>query len=202
MLGPGFHVRRRYRVASGVGDEVGLAVRRDATSYGVEPTGISAGFLVLVFTSIVDSVPSLVLVTKAFLPSGVNSTRFGPEPTGISVGFLVLVFTSIVDTVPSLVLVTNAVFPFGVTATPNGSGPTGVSVRCFVLVVTSIVDTEGVGDKGGRPTPPPSWHRHPVRGRAYERARQPEHHNPTHPPHHCPCLAIRLGHRRHGVTAT
>ena len=57
------------------------------------------GFLALVFTSIVDTVP-LPLGTKAVLPSGVTATAAGVGPTVMSVGFLVLSVTSIVDTVP------------------------------------------------------------------------------------------------------
>ena len=102
---------------------------------------MSVGCLVLVFTSIVDTVPLLLLVTKAVLPSGVIATSNGPEPTAMSVGCLVLVFTSIVDTVPLTPLVTKAVLPSGVTATPNGPEPTVMSVGCLVLVFTSIVDT-------------------------------------------------------------
>ena len=58
------------------------------------------GFLALVFTSIVDTVPLSRLVTKAVLPSGVTATAAGVGPTVMSVGFLVLSVTSIVDTVP------------------------------------------------------------------------------------------------------
>ena len=61
---------------------------------------MSVGFLVLVFTSIVDTELLPPLATKAVLPSGVTATPIGSVPTGMSVGFLVLVFTSIVDTVP------------------------------------------------------------------------------------------------------
>ena len=102
---------------------------------------MSVGFLVLVFTSIVDTVPLPLLVTKAVLPSGVTATPIGHVPTGMSVGFLVLVFTSIVDTVPLSRLVTKAVLPSGVTATPSGTEPTAMSVGFLVLVFTSIVDT-------------------------------------------------------------
>jgi hypothetical protein len=70
---------------------------------------MSVGCLVLVFTSIVDTVPLAALVTKAVLPSGVTATRSGMEPTVMSVERLVLVFTSIVDTVPLGALVTKAV---------------------------------------------------------------------------------------------
>jgi hypothetical protein len=65
--------------------------------------------LVLVFTSIVDTVPPPALVTKAVLPSGVTATPIGFAPTAMSVRFLVLVFTSIVDTVPASAFVTKAV---------------------------------------------------------------------------------------------
>src|SRR5262245_34755345 len=69
---------------------------------------MSADFLILVFTSIVDTV-SLALVTKPVLPSGVTATANGPVPTVMSVGSLVLVFTSIVDTVSLRPLATQAV---------------------------------------------------------------------------------------------
>src|SRR5262249_39560389 len=73
-----------------------LPSRVTATPFGSSPSGMSVGFLVLVFTSTVDTVPLPLLVTKAVLPSGVIATPNGPEPTLMSVGFLVLVFTSIV----------------------------------------------------------------------------------------------------------
>jgi hypothetical protein len=41
------------------------------TSPGTEATGISVGCLLLVFTSIVETVLLFLLVTKAVLPSGV-----------------------------------------------------------------------------------------------------------------------------------
>src|SRR5918994_2106449 len=80
-----------------------------ATHFGYPPTVMSVGCLVLVFTSIVDTVPLPWLATNAVLPSRVNATPTGPAPTAMSVGCLVLVFTSIVDTVPPSRLVTNAV---------------------------------------------------------------------------------------------
>ena len=131
---------------------------------------MSVGFLVLVFTSIVDTVPLLLLATKAVLPSGVTATRLGPEPTGMSVGCLVLVFTSIVDTVPPLTLVTKAVLPSGVTATPNGLVPTrdvggvlgpGLHVnrrhrwRCSALVTKAVARHARVPPP---PTPRPGPH--------------------------------------------
>src|SRR6516164_1482629 len=89
---------------------------------------MSVGFLVLVFTSIVDTVPLTLLVTNAVLPSGVIATPPAPEPTGMSTGFLVLVLTSMVDTVPLAPLATKAVDrhrPRAVTAaTPPGTTPT------------------------------------------------------------------------------
>src|SRR5262245_54758893 len=69
---------------------------------------MSADFLVLVFTSIVDTV-SLALVTNAVLPSGVTATANGPVPTAMSVGFLVQVPTSMVETEPLRPLVTRAI---------------------------------------------------------------------------------------------
>jgi hypothetical protein len=70
---------------------------------------MSAGCLVLVLTSIVDTVPPPLLATKAVLPSGVTATPAGTAPTVMSVGCLVLVFTAIVDTEPLPTLVTKAV---------------------------------------------------------------------------------------------
>jgi hypothetical protein len=43
-----------------------------ATPLGNEPRAMSVGSLVLIFTSIADTVPSSWLVTKAVLPSGVT----------------------------------------------------------------------------------------------------------------------------------
>src|SRR5262249_59978622 len=93
---------------------------------GPEPTGMSTGFLVLVFTSIVDTESLPLLVTKAVLPSGVTATLCGAEPTVMSVGFLVLVFTSIVATelplgssaAPRLPCATTTISPAGGTAAP------------------------------------------------------------------------------------
>src|SRR5215208_4261601 len=62
------------------------------------PTGMSFGFLVLVFTSIVDTVSLPWLATIAVFPSGVTATPVGALPTGMSTGSLVLVFTSMVET--------------------------------------------------------------------------------------------------------
>src|SRR5918995_877045 len=59
---------------------------------------MSVGCFLRVFTSIVDTVPLPLLVTKAVLPFGVTSTANGREPTVMSVGLFVLVCTSIVDT--------------------------------------------------------------------------------------------------------
>src|SRR5262245_2698958 len=134
-----------------------------ATPVGVEPTVMSAGFLVLVFTSTVETVPLSVLVTKAVLPSGVTATPVGAEPTVMSAGFLILVFTSIVDTVPLPLLVTTTVGRHrartGAADTPSGTTPTSAPANPS--------------------TTTPRTQRTTV-----------------------PCLAIRLGHRRHGVTAT
>src|SRR6266536_251403 len=103
---------------------------------------MSVGFLVLVFTSIVDTEPR-PLVTKAVLPSGVIVTPAPSNgPTAMSPGWLVLVFTSIVDTVPLPPLVTKAVLPSGVIATWVGNEPTAMSLGFLALVFTSIVDTE------------------------------------------------------------
>jgi hypothetical protein len=49
---------------------------------------MSVGSLVLVLTSIVDTVSLWVLPTRTVLPSGVSAIPPGPEPTVMSVGFL------------------------------------------------------------------------------------------------------------------
>src|SRR5262249_21216660 len=89
--------------------------------------GMSTGLLVLVFTSIVDTVPLRKLVTKAALPSGVTATTNGPAPTPMSTS-LVLVFTSIADTVSLSLLATKAVVAHrpraGIADTPSGTTPT------------------------------------------------------------------------------
>jgi hypothetical protein len=86
---------------------------------------MSVEFLVLVFTSIVDTVPMFLRPTKTVLPSGVTASPAAVGPTVMSVGFLVLVLTSIVDTVPLPMLVTNAVGRHGARAgtadTPLGT---------------------------------------------------------------------------------
>src|SRR5262245_34700902 len=116
---------------------------------GCAPTVMSVGSLVLVFTSITETVPILSgvgkvadengpkLATKAVLLSGVIAIVHAPELTGMSVRRLV--FTSIADTVPLPLLTTKPVLPSGVIAPPTGSAPTGMSsVRR--LVFTSIMD--------------------------------------------------------------
>src|SRR5262249_30618821 len=84
-------------------DIVGLPSHRrqgvTARLSGCVPTGISVGFLVLVLTSIVDTVSLCTLATKTVLPSGVTATPFGYLPTGMSARSLALVVASIVDTV-------------------------------------------------------------------------------------------------------
>src|SRR5881227_1935102 len=101
---------------------------------------MSVGSLVLVLTSIVDTVPILSgvgdsadttgpkLSTKPVLPSGVIAIEIGPVPTGMSVGCLILVFRSITDTELLPLLTTKAVLPSGVNAPPNGPVPTAMSV--------------------------------------------------------------------------
>src|SRR5262249_22977245 len=115
------------------------------------PTAMSAGFLVRVLTSMVDTEPPNALATNAVLPSRViatpigiepNVTPAGTEPTAMSFGSLVLAVTSIVATEPPWLLVTNAVLPSGVNATPHGSRPTVMSLGSLVLVLTSIRDTK------------------------------------------------------------
>jgi len=63
-----------------------------ATPIGDEPTVMSVGCLVPVFTSIVDTVPLFLLVTKAVLPFGVTAAPAASGPTVMSVGSLILVF--------------------------------------------------------------------------------------------------------------
>jgi hypothetical protein len=111
------------------------------TPAGAKPTGMSSECLVLVFTSIVETVALSPLATMAVLPSGVTATPVGYLPTSMSSGCSVLAFTSIVDTVPLYTLVTSAVLPSGVTATWPGFGPTAMSSGCLVLVFRSIVET-------------------------------------------------------------
>jgi hypothetical protein len=62
-----------------------------ATPSGSVPTVMSVGSLVLVWTSIVDTVEPRMLVTKAVLPSGVIASPTGNDPTVMSVGSFVLV---------------------------------------------------------------------------------------------------------------
>src|SRR5262249_15408577 len=69
-----------------------------ATPRGPEPTVMSLGFLVRVFTSIVETESLIMLVTKAVLPSGVIATPVGAVPTAMLIGLLVLDLRSIVDT--------------------------------------------------------------------------------------------------------
>ena len=94
---------------------------------------MSVGFFFLVFTSIVETVPRLVLVTKAVLPSGVIASPNGSVLTRMSERCLVLVFTSIVDTVALMALVTKTVarhpLRAGTADTPSGSTPTSVPVN-------------------------------------------------------------------------
>src|SRR5436190_4223584 len=88
---------------------------------------MSVGSLVLVFTSISDTVPLSLSVTKTVLPSGVTTDTLGFEPTVMS-GSLVLVLTSITDTVPLPQFGTKAVARHGprpATAdAPTGNTPT------------------------------------------------------------------------------
>jgi hypothetical protein len=102
-----------------------------ATTFGVSPTLMSPGFLVLVFTSMVDTVPLPCVATKAVLPSGVTATppEFGAT---MSVGFFVLVFTSIVDTESLAALATMAVARQSLRATADtrsGTTPTSAPAK-------------------------------------------------------------------------
>src|SRR5262245_9725367 len=85
------------------------------------------GSFVLVFTSITDTVPRSLSVTKRVLPSGVTTDTLGFEPTAMS-GSLVLVPTSITDTVPLPQFGTNAVARHrpgaGAADAPTGNMPT------------------------------------------------------------------------------
>src|SRR5262249_38684118 len=60
-----------------------------ATPFGFPPTAMSLGSFLLVFTSMVDTVPLSLLVTKAVLPSGVTTTQNAREPTKTSRGSFV-----------------------------------------------------------------------------------------------------------------
>src|SRR5262245_25933888 len=88
---------------------------------------MSVGSLVLVFTSIVDTVPLSRSVTKRVLPSGVTTDTLGFEPTVMS-GSLALVPASITDTVPLFQFGTKAVARHGPGAgaadAPTGTTPT------------------------------------------------------------------------------
>src|SRR5262249_4143357 len=106
VLGPGAHVDRRHRIAALFVTNAVLPSGVTATPKGFEPTAMSVGFLVRVFTSMVDTESLAWLAMKAVLLSGVNATTAGSRPTGMSVGSLVLVFMSMVDTLPLLLLVT------------------------------------------------------------------------------------------------
>ena len=94
---------------------------------------MSVGFLVLVFTSIDETVSLFLRATKRVLPFGVIACPAGNGPTGMSVGFLALVFTSIVDTVPLPALVTKAVDRHSLRArtadTPSGTTPTSAAAN-------------------------------------------------------------------------
>ena len=82
VLGPGLHVNRRDRPAAVVSDEGVLPSGVTAIPNGPEPTVMSVGCLVLVFTSIVDTELLSWLVTKAVLPSGVTAPVRPPLPRG------------------------------------------------------------------------------------------------------------------------
>src|SRR5262245_14164202 len=201
--GPGTKLSPRLAAAT----SAGLPLCVIATPFGLPPTGMSLGFLVLVLTSIVDTVPLSLLVTYAVLPFGVIATQNARDPTAMSVGSVVFVFTSIVETVPRALLVTKAVLPSGVPATPNGEAPTAMSLGSFVRVLTSIVDTVPLPTLATN-----AVSRHRLRAGAHDTpvagttpTTAPANPNTTTPRTHCitaSCLAIRLGHRRHGVTAT
>src|SRR5262245_3334898 len=124
---------------------------------------MSVGYLVLVFTSIVDTVPLSLSVTKRVLPSGVSTDTLGFAPTVMS-GSLVLVPTSITDTVP--------LFQFGTKA---------VARHC-----------PGAGTADARSGTAPA--RAPANPSTTTRG--------TQRIITLPCIAIPLGHRRHGVTDT
>src|SRR6266540_463462 len=111
---------------------------------GLGPTATSVGFLVRVATSIVETVLSLALVTKAGVPFGVIATSLGDPPTGMLDGFRVLVATSMVATALRPVSTTNAVLPSGEIATALAKLPVPenrMSFGSLVRVGASIVDT-------------------------------------------------------------
>src|SRR5262249_41001619 len=155
---------------------------------------MSVGFLVLDFTSMVDTVPLALLATKAVLPSGVIATPNGPVPVPMSVGFLVLVLTSIVDTVPPTALATKAVLPSGVTASWIGPPPTAMSVGFLVPVFASIVDTVSL-----MPLATKTVARHRPRGAATA-ADTPPGATPTSPPAN-PTTTSRRTHRNRRIAA-
>src|SRR5262249_31958260 len=90
---------------------------------------MSAGSLVPVFTSIVDTVSLPKLGTHAALPSGVTTNPQGTTPTGMSGGPWARVSPQSADPEPLPALATKAVLPSGVTATKLGPAPTGMSAR-------------------------------------------------------------------------
>src|SRR5262245_6153873 len=94
---------------------------------------MSMGFLVRVFTSIVDTEPLPWLATNAVLPSGVTATPNGNVPTAMSLGFFFRVFTSMVDTVPLRTFVTKTVGRHraraGAADTPSGTTPTSATTN-------------------------------------------------------------------------
>src|SRR5262245_3321022 len=65
VFGPGLHVNGRQGAAVVVGHEGGFPSGVIATSFVIGPMVMSVGFLVLVFTSIVETVLLAALVTKA-----------------------------------------------------------------------------------------------------------------------------------------
>src|SRR5262249_25934713 len=100
---------------------------------------MSLGSLILVFTSIVDTIPLLLSATKAVLPFGVTATPFGLVPTGMLSGFLAPVVILIADTVLLTELVRKAVVLLGVNATSSPGIP--MSVGFLILDFTLIIAT-------------------------------------------------------------
>ena|SRR6266542_358477 len=120
----------------------------NASRTGSEPTGMSVRFLVLVFTSIVDTEALPPLVTKAVLPSGVTATHLGCAPTAMSVRCFFLVLTSIVDTVPLPLLGTKTVLPSGRSVRVPGEFVQQLALAllgCFHHVEGVLVDVTGDG---------------------------------------------------------
>src|SRR5262249_4913691 len=114
---------------------------------GPMPTPMSVGFLVLVFTSIVDTVSLSLFATRAVarhLARAVTAgTSSGTTPTSEPANPNTTSPRTQRFTVPCLAIRLGH-RRHGVTATPTGYEPTGMSVEALVLVFTLRVDTESL----------------------------------------------------------